>query len=155
MRHGRLACLATCVLITGCHSGKRPFALARVCLPTQQDVPALVNELRRLGQAQHMEFFDRTSATKSERQALRKPSVYPRKDDFVLNVGILRRDGMGVTTSELGGPGFQVGLGFSEGANPTEARQFEETTISKLRQRWVVDVQSGEIGLEPLARCGD
>lgn len=138
-----------------CDRGKRPFALARVCLPTQRDVPAFLNEIRHLGAAEHMEFFDRTSATKAEREALNKPSVFPRNDGFVLNVGVLRRDGMGVTTSELGGPGFQVGLGFSEGSNPAEARRFEQAIISKLRQRWYVEVQSGDTGLQPLARCGD
>ncbi len=51
-----------------------------------------------------MVFFDRTAETHAERKMLGDTNGTMQADDFILNVGVLRPDGMGVTVSELAGP---------------------------------------------------
>ena len=74
---------------------------------------------------------------------------------FVLNLGALRQDGMGVTASELDGPGYQVALGFSEGSNPANARRIAKNFTKGLAERWRTEVRSRAIlGCKPRPIAG-
>jgi hypothetical protein len=70
-------------------------------------------------------------------------------------MGIDLGHGVGVTVSNLGLPGFQVALGFSEGSRPREAQRFAETVIRKLEARWRVQTVPipAESGARPMSGC--
>jgi hypothetical protein len=137
--------------ITGCFYGKRPFLNARVCLTRRDDIVQFVELVRYLGRNEHMTYFDRSAETRLERAA--NPNAIARKDGFTVNLGITRPDGMGVTAGELGGSGYQIALGFSDGSNRTEARQFAIAVIREIRKRWPVQVIPGSLGVQPSNDC--
>ena len=99
-----------------------------------------------------MGYFDRTRETRAEASALGGDAKI-RTDGFVLNVLVQREDGMGVAAGELPGYGFPVGLGFAAGKDPAAARAFAESLIRTLRQRWRVEIASGEEGLRASDTC--
>jgi hypothetical protein len=139
--------------LNGCSEGRRPVAMARVCLPKLDDVSQFKTVIQQLGQSYGLEYFDRSDETKKEIQAIGIPNAFPQSNGFVLNLGALRSDGMGVTAGQLGGPGYQVGLGFSAGRSQAETQRFIDAAISDLKRHWVVDVSSGELGVQPMATC--
>ncbi len=147
--------MGTSVLVTlnGCSEGKRPMATARVCLPTSTDVPDFIDVIRQAGLPYGMAFFDRTSATRTDLKSLGSPAGTVGNNGFVLNIGALRQDGMGVTASQLSGPGRQVALGFSEGADSREAKRFTRDVVDKLKQRWRVEVRPDGAGAQPFDKC--
>ncbi len=53
----------------------------------------------------------------------------------IVNMGARREDGMGVTASKLGQPGYAVDLAFTEGSNSTEARRFGSAVKLMLQLR--------------------
>jgi hypothetical protein len=137
----------------GCSEGKRPIATARMCLPNSDDVAEFVTLLRETGQSNRMTFFDRTSETRVDLRALGSPNGTVGSDGFILNVGIRRPDGMGVTASQLAGPGLQVALGFSKAEDPAEANRFAAAVIDKLKRRWRVELFPDGAGVQPFDHC--
>ena len=145
--------MSVLVTLNGCSEGKRPIATARVCLPTSTDVSDFVDVIRQAGRPYGMTFFDRTPATRTDLKSLGNPAGTVGIDGFVLNIGTLRQDGMGVTASQLSGPGYQVALGFSEGADVPKAKHFNQDVVHKLKQRWRVEVRPDGAGAQPFDKC--
>lgn len=141
------------LLLSSCSTGKRPIATARVCLPDPSDVGQLVTLLRMTGQTYGMTFFDQTQETRADRKALGDANKSFRTDGFVLNAGVLRPDGMGVTVNELAGPGLQVALGFSQGKDAGEAKKFTEAVSHKIEQRWRIQLFEDGSGVQPFDHC--
>jgi hypothetical protein len=131
---------AIALQLLGCSGGRGPFELAVVCLSRPNDVVEFKAFMRGLAKPNHMEFFDRTEETREDRKVVGNRNAYVRSDDFMLNIGVLRADGMGVTVSENSGPGYPVILGFSEGSSSAEARRFADSVLSGLGIHWQTHV---------------
>jgi hypothetical protein len=67
----------------------------------------------------------------------------------VINVGVLRKDGLFVGGGNLGLPGYQVQLGFTKGADDAESRSFAKEVISRLEKRWGVEVLPAGVRCDP------
>jgi hypothetical protein len=73
---------------------------------------------------------------------------------LVINIGVLRKDGLGFGVGNLGLPGYQIALGFSEGSgNAAEAREFADRVVKRLEQRWHIDVVPAGQGATPMSDC--
>jgi hypothetical protein len=72
----------------------------------------------------------------------------------VINLGVERKDGMGLTAGNLGLPNYQVALGFSEGSDSAEAHRFADTVVRKVSEHWHVVVVPAGRGALPLVTCG-
>jgi hypothetical protein len=154
----KAGCLAASVFllaisISGCAQGEPPIAIARVCLPQLSDVSQFKLLVRQWAKSSRLEYFDRSEDTKKELQAIGNPSPNHRSDGFILNIGSVGSDGLGVTASELGGQGYQVALGFSSGRNKSDTQRFIDAAISDLKRRWIVNLLNGKSGVEPMASC--
>jgi hypothetical protein len=70
-------------------------------------------------------------------------------------MGFYRRDGVGLTVTNLGLPGYQVAVGFSEGSNSVDAHRLAQMVKSKLAEHWhVEDVPNpATSGAFPIANC--
>jgi hypothetical protein len=60
-----------------------------------------------------------------------------------------------VTAGNLGLPGYQVALGFSEGSNPSDAHRFAQMVVSKLEEHWHVEIvpDPAKSGALPMKNC--
>src|SRR5690606_24917 len=92
-------------LLSACAQGERPFLTARVCLPASADVNDFIRVIQKVAASHHMRFFDRTAETRAESDAIAKGILEYSIPKFVLNIGALAPDGMGVTASQLDGAG--------------------------------------------------
>jgi hypothetical protein len=117
-------------------------------LGNQQGVDKFVTLLRTAAHENGLSYFDRTEDTTQEYDNLKLHRP------FVLNIGALRKDGMGVTASAIGGAGYQIALGFSAGTDTNDAHQFATYFLSVLRQRWPTEVFPGSQGVKPSEKCG-
>jgi hypothetical protein len=137
------------IVLSDCADGKRPFLNASICLDSQRSVIQFKKMIQLAAAVNGMKYFDRTDETEREYYILK----LNRLDDFVLNAGALAEDGMAVTASEIQGPGYQIGLGFSEGSRPIKARIFANQFIKLLSIRWKVVVIPGNVGILPEQNC--
>jgi len=60
---------------------------------------------------------------------------------------------MGVTAGNLGLPGYEVALGFSEGSSGAEAREFANKVVKRLEQHWQVEIVPAGTGAKPMGGC--
>jgi hypothetical protein len=70
-----------------------------------------------------------------------------------IDVRVMRSDGMAIGATNLGLPGYQVAMGFSAGSNATEAQEFANRTLLRIRQRWLVKSVPAGAGAKPMADC--
>jgi len=100
-----------------------------------------------------MEFFENGTQVAQELPKLGYAGREREDGSPLINASVMQADGMGVTVGNIGLPGYQVSLGFSEGSNFGDARKFADMMVGRLRERWVVDVVPEGHGAIPLARC--
>ena len=150
-----LTALALAGTLYGCAPGKRPFLIAQICLAGSQDLSDFTRELQSIAQAERGRFIDTSADTKRGLGTVGYASAERTKGSPVVNMGIDLGHGVGVTVSNLGLPGFQVALGFSEGSKPREAHRFAEAVIRKLEARWRVQTvpNPAESGALPMPGC--
>lgn len=150
------AVLAVATMLYGCGPvhGKRPFLIAEVCLKSADDLAAFRREMQSVAQSQNAAVIDRSTSTQMELDAGGHSREGGRTAPAV-NLGIKRGDEMLVMVGNLGLPGYQVALGFSEGSNPTEAHRFADTFLREVEARWHVEIvhNSAESGAGPMKEC--
>ena len=150
-----LVALALAGFLEGCTAEKRPFLIAQICLASSQDLSDFTRELQSIAQLQRGRFIDRSADTKKGLAAIGYASAERTKGSPVVNMGVDLGQGVGVTVSNLGLPGFQVALGFSEGSQPREAHRFAEAVIERLETRWRVRTVPNPAvsGAHPMPGC--
>ena len=149
--------LTACALagtLPGCAPGKRPFLIAQVCLRDPQDLQAFTREMQLIAQSDAARFIDRSADTHNELDTLGHPREGARTIP-VVNMGIERGRGIGLMVSNLGLPGYEVAVGFSEGSNLADARKFAQTVVGKLEERWHVEFvpDPEKSGAFPMKNC--
>ena len=71
----------------------------------------------------------------------------------MINIGSEGGDGLGLMAGNVGLPGYQVAIGFSEGRDPAAARQLAARTVQRLKVRWTVKTVPEGHGALPLKNC--
>jgi hypothetical protein len=141
-------------IVGACTPGKRPFLIVEVCLPNSQDLPEFTSEMRSIAQSERMRFIDSGANTEKELRAQRNPTVDKMLRGTLVNMGVERADGMGLTVGNLGLPPHQVAIGFSEGSNAADAHSFANMVVSKITQHWHVEFVPAGTGATGMKNCG-
>jgi hypothetical protein len=99
-------------------------------------------------------FIDGSEETQKELHAAGNPNVEKMMSKPVINIGVQLEHGIGLMAGNLS-LGNGVAIGFSEGSNPTEARKFSDTVISRLKEHWPVELvpNPAESGAQPMKNC--
>jgi hypothetical protein len=147
-----LGIIALAVSLCGCGSGKRPFLIAQVCLRNAEDLSAFTGEMQLIAQSEGKQLIDNSKTTQAELNAAGHP-VEGARTKPVINMGIQLGDGVGLTVGNLGLPGYQVAVGFSEGSSPADANRFADAVVKKLAQRWRVESLPGGTGAKGMENC--
>jgi DNA-binding phage protein len=134
-------------LLSGC-VGKRPFLLVQMCLGNEQNIALFMSAMKGIAQSQNMTFID---GSKENREALVQLKVSP--NYRLIDIGIERKDGVGLMAGNLGLSRHEVAIGFSEGSNPAAAHKFADLTVGTLKQRWNVHAVPSGQGALPLKGC--
>jgi hypothetical protein len=138
---------------SGCTPAKKAFLVVQLCVYDKAGATQLVGDLQDLAHSMNMEFFDSSAVTARD---LPKTGYHGREradGSPVINVGVLRKDGLFVGGGNLGLPGYQVQLGFTKGSDDAESRRFAEEVISRLEKQWRVDVLPAGAMATPRADC--
>lgn len=147
-----LAIIALAGSLYGCGSGKRPFLIAQVCLRNAEDLSAFISEMQMIAQSEGKQLVDNSTTTQKELNASGHP-VEGARTRPVINMGIQRGDGVGLTVGNLGLPGYQIAVGFSEGSNRHDAHRFADEVIKRLGQRWRVESVPAGTGAKGMENC--
>ena len=140
--------------LSGCGTGKRPFLIAQVCLRNDQDVAAFEREMSSIAGVEGARFIDGSANTQKGLEAIDNPHVNKiLMSRPLVNIGFDIGEGVGVTAGNLGMPGYQVALGFSEGSNSTNAHRLANAVVGKLAEHWRVETQSGNTGAKGMKDC--
>src|SRR5262245_60318024 len=123
-----------CLFLFGC-TGKRPFLIVQLCLSNGAGVTEFIREMKSIAVLEKMEFLDNSANTKRNLEVLSYSGSERADGSPVINIGVLRSDGLGVGGGNLSLPGYQVALGFSVGSDDAEAREFANRVIKRLGQR--------------------
>jgi hypothetical protein len=157
MRKSWICALTAIILssaLSGCSQGKRPFLIAQLCLRDAQDRAAFVRELESIARSEGMTVIDNSENTQKELRAIGS-SAERSMSRPVINMGVEHGQGVGLTANNVGTPGGEVAIGFSEGSNPPEAHRFAELVVGKLKEHWQVETvpDPAKSGALPMADC--
>jgi hypothetical protein len=145
--------LGLLILPSGCAPAKKAFLLVQLCVNDKPGATELVGDLKDLAHSKNMEFFD--SSAETARDLPKTGYVSRERSDGspVINVGVLRKDGLFVGGGNLGLPGYQVQLGFTKGSDEAESQSFAKEVISRLEERWRVEVLPDGAAATPKPDC--
>lgn len=148
-----IICAGLSLLLVSCGHTKSAFTTVELCVHDKAGVAELISDLQDIARSNQMEFFDSSAATAKD---LSKSGYrgHERADGSqLINVGVLRKDGLFVGGGNLGLPGYQVQLGFTSGSNEAEASRFAKDVIARLRRRWSVTVLPPGTAARPMPGC--
>lgn len=141
------------LLLFGCTQGKRPFLIVQLCLSNGAGVTEFIREMKSIAVLEKMEFLNNSANTKRNLEVLGYSGSERTNGSPVINIGVLRSDGLGVGGGNLGLPGYQVALGFSVGSDDAEAREFANRVIKRLGQHWHIEMVPSGQGDKPMSDC--
>jgi hypothetical protein len=141
------------VSLNGCAPGKRPFLQARACLKNGEGASAFASELQSIAREEGVNLIDGSAQTKKNLGTVGYVDRERKDGSSFIYVGIELGDGIGMTAGNLGMPGYQVAVGFSEGSNPARAHRFATKVINRLSSHWRVELVPGEVGVTPMSTC--
>jgi len=105
-----------------------------------------------IAQSKGKQLIDRSADTQKELNDIGHPGEGARTRP-VINMGILLGDGVGVTAGNLGMPGYQVAVGFSESSKPANAHRFADAVVKRLAERWRVEPVPAGTGAKGMENC--
>lgn len=157
MRYGwtRLVCQSglLALLLSGCGQGKHSFLIVQACLLDERGTAAFIHEMKSIAAAEQMRFLDSSARTAEELRAVGYEGRERTHGSPVIHIGVERADGMGVTAANLGLPGYEVALGFSEGSSASDARDFADRVMARLETHWRLEVLPPGEGAKPKGNC--
>jgi hypothetical protein len=134
-------------MLSGC-VGKRPFLTVQTCLGSEQNVALFMNAMRSIAQSQNMKFIDGSKINQKKLATLKVSPSYR-----LIDIGVERKDGMGMAAGNLGLSAYEVAIGFSEGSNSEEAHKFADLVVRTLKQNWRIYVVPPGQGAFPTKAC--
>ena len=141
------------LLLGGCAPGKRPFLMVKMCLSNEQGVAEFIDELKATASAEKLEFVDNSGNAERELKEAGYAGRERTGGSRVIDVRVIRNDGMGIGAANVGLPGFQMAMGFSKGSNALEAQNFANRTLVRFRKHWLVESVPSGAGAKPMAGC--
>lgn len=147
--------LAAGALMTACVAGKPPFQIVQICLGSDENLRAFIREMQSIAETERMAFRDDSARTQQQLTVLDPDGTVHDVEDVVISVSVESADGMGVTAANLGLPGYQVALGFTEGSRPSDAHAFARRALRKLSRHWQLITLPPNVGAQPLPNCVD
>lgn len=137
-------------ILYGCEDGKEgPLLSAQICVRDKNGMKLMFEELQAIASAKHMQYVDNSTKTQRDLRAV----GYAHLVDPVVNISVERADGLGVGATNVGLPTFQIALGFTEGSNPEESRDFADGVIRRLEVHWHVERMPANLGVTPDNNC--
>lgn len=127
--------------------------MVQLCLANQQGLATMESELQSVAQSEKMVFLDNSRNTKESLNTIGYAGNERKDGSPVISLDVGRKDGMGLGVGNLGLPNYQVAVGFSEGSDAKEARQFANRVVERLKQHWRIVVVPAGTGAKPLASC--
>lgn len=143
------------ILIAACGAAQSNNRIVQFCLHDTAGIDHLRSVMRSFADAQSMTFIDNSAQTQADLQLIGVNSPPLPEGEPLINMGINGPGGLGVTAGNLGLPGYQVALGFTEGTDATMGKAFADALVRELDQRWeLVEVPNpDERGAFPLPNC--
>ena len=154
----RASAAAVAILVgacmSGCAPGKRPFLIAQMCLPTEQEVTIFTQQLQQIAMSEGAKFVDDSRNTEKYLRDVGNANVDKMIGRHIINMGIERGHGIGLMAGNLS-LGHGVAIGFSEGSDPSEAHKFSDRVLNQLGQHWHVEFvpNPADSGASPMANC--
>jgi hypothetical protein len=102
-----------------------------------------------------MKFIDGSEQTREDLDSIGAVIHGVKPTGSIVNVGVEREDGMGLTVGNLGLPKDQVAIGFSKGHSLPEAQEFVETVVGRLKARWHVEVLPIHEAVRGMQTCSE
>jgi hypothetical protein len=150
MRFALITIGVLAIPLSGCEKGPQ-LPHVQFCLSRTGDAKVLKETIRRIAKEERIQFFDWSSRTE---ELLRSDPGSDINQSFpLINVGLRRKDGLGVGGGNAGLPANQVSFGFTEGSSRAEAERFSQKVISRLSQTWNVQRVADGVGARPLKGC--
>lgn len=141
-------------VLIGCAPGEGPYQQVQMCLKDDQGLTKFTDTLKRIARSEGMAFVDRGEGAKRELDAVDPDGSVHALSGPLVNVGIYRKDGLGLTASNAGLRTYQVVVGFGAGSSsPAEARRFSSTTIAEFSKYWRVDYVPDGFGAKKMDDC--
>jgi hypothetical protein len=134
----------------GCTEGKHSFLIVQLCLGNEQSLTDFTKIMQSIAQAEQMNFVDGSAKTKGDLKAMGAL----RQSGPIIHMGVEREGGLAAVATNVGLPGYQVAVGFSQGKDPSEARLFAEKVVARLKARWQVEPVTPGKETSPLKTCG-
>lgn len=147
------ALVAMSLFLVGCAPGRLPFLMVQMCLANKQGVEEFINELKSIAAAEKLEFIDNSSNAERGLNETGYVSHERTGGSRVMDIRLVRRDGMGIGATNVGLPGYQVAMGFAEGSNAVEAQNFAKRVLPRFKRRWLVELVPPGAGAGPMVGC--
>jgi hypothetical protein len=141
------------LMLCGCTPGKLPFLIVQTCLNDEAGVEAFVAKMQAIAFAEHMDFADNSEDVAQLQKNSGDSGQEKTHGSRVLHVSIRRADGVGTTATNLGLPGFEVALGFSEGSDAEFAHAFADRVMAQLSDHWKFVIVPSGTGAKPRGGC--
>ncbi|TBR36723.1 hypothetical protein EYV96_12455 [Dyella terrae] len=107
-----------------------------------------LSTMKEIAHSEKMSFVDRSKETQADLVRLKKDPGYR-----LINIGVEREDGVGLSAGNLGLSQYEVAIGFSEGSNPAQAHQFADLVVETLKRKWDIHVVPSDRGALPMKGC--
>lgn len=140
-------------LLTGCAPGKHSFQIVQACLNDEGGVQHFVAEMRSIAAAENMSFTDDSARVAQQLRDVGYQGKERTHGSKEISVSVQRSDGVGVSAGNLGLPGFEIALGFSEGSDAAFARAFADRVVARLGTQWQFSTVSPGAGAKPIGGC--
>lgn len=141
------------LVLHGCAPGKHSFLIVQTCLSDEHGFEALVREMKSIGAVENMNVVDHSEDVARLLEDVSYPGKKRTHGSRVIDVSIQRPDGVGVTASNLGLPGFEMAFGFSEGSDAEFAHAFADRVMTQLSTHWNFVVVPSGAGAKPKGGC--
>jgi hypothetical protein len=141
------------LLLVGCSSGRHSFLVAQTCLGDANGIEAFMKEMQDIGIAENMTFVDHSRAVAQQLNEVGYSGLERTHGSQVIDVSVQRPDGVGVTATNVGLPGFEIALGFSEGSDREFAHAFANRVLARLGARWRLVIVPSGTGAKPKGDC--
>jgi hypothetical protein len=148
-----LIALVLTACMSGCRPARDPFLMVQLCVVNEQGLSLFKSELQSIAQLESMKLEDLSQYTKQNLDAVGYSGPERANGGPVVNVQLVRNDGMGIGAVNLGLPAYQIALGFAARSDSPQARDIAKQVVDRLSKRWkVVAVPSGR-GALPITDC--
>jgi hypothetical protein len=139
---------ASCLCLHGCTQGKQSFLVIQFCLVNDLNLTHLRDTLATIAHAERMKFIDDSAIVKENMKDLGTAQRAP-----TISLRVEQGDGLGLTATNVGLPGYQVAIGFTAGADKNLSRTFADRVVQELKKNWDIKTVPSGRGAFPLSDC--